>query len=447
MAKTDHILHLRIQQDGKTLHRFLRGDAAFFVGKSPKNDVTLIGTQFPKRHPLFVGKRNHFKMQLPMAVEGEIQARNSRLRLSDLIEHELLPRQRGSYVLDLKPGRMGTIFLDGTRIDFVYETRPLAQYRFAAFSPLRVFLRSLKQDALFKGVVTALLLLNAGVLYALRDYVPAPKKQVAIEQVTQRLARFVINEPEPVTPPASSVATTQGSAENKPAEPEPRKTEPKKTAEKEPSGEPRKTVDPSNLGVLALLGGTGESNASNSVVDFLLSKDLATGLDEVTRSKKLTLGRSGTRASDDQVDELLTTISTGGIDDILGDIGETVESVSLEKQGEVQIEQLGGITGSSEAVGARSEQSLYDVLRENMGRLTYIYNKYLKRNPNFRGEMRVEVTIAADGRVSHVKLLSSTMGNPDFEREILAAIRRFRYDPIARGTVTVVYPILFNRVQ
>ena len=243
-----------------------------------------------------------------------------------------------------------------------------------------------------------------------------------------------------------AVVTPKGGTKDNPKDAAPKKAAPKKTPKKKAEAGQQKTVDPTNMGVLALLGGTGESNASNSVVDFLLSRDLATGLDEVTRTKKLTVGKSGS-ASDDEVDDLLTTISTGGIDDILGNVGQEVETVTLSKKGEVQIEQLGGVSGSEEAVGARSEQSLYQVLRENMGRLTYIYNKYLKKNPNFRGELRVEVTIGADGRVTEVRIISSTMGNPSFEREILAAIRRFRYDPIATGSVKVIYPILFNRIQ
>ena len=182
MAKIDQVLHLRIEQDGKVHHRYLRGNTAFYIGKSAKNDVVLIGDHFPKRHPLFIRKGKHYKIQLPGHADGEILAKKSRLRLSDLIEHELLPRGKAGYEVEIKPGRMGYIFLDSTRIDFVFETRQITEYRFDAYSPLRVFLKSLKEDALFKGVVTILLLLNAGVLYALKDYVPAPKKPLLLNR-------------------------------------------------------------------------------------------------------------------------------------------------------------------------------------------------------------------------------------------------------------------------
>ncbi len=446
MAKNrQQVLHLRIEQDGRVLHRYLKGKETFTVGKSPKNDLSLIGEHFPKQLPLFLPRGNGYLLQLPPHADGEILAKKSRLRYADLIEHGLLRRGKGCYQLEVRPGRMGYVILDGTRIDFVFEQKAPVMFKAAAFSPLHVFLKGLREDLLFKSIVLLLALLNAGALYALRDYVPARKVQ-PIEKATQRLARFVIKAPEPPAPVQAAVAMNEGGPEEGGVN-EPKEPEAKEPTKKEASPQPKKRVDPSNMGVLALLGGTGESSSSNSVVDFLLSKDLATGLGEVTRSKKLTLGKSGSGGSDDQVDELLTSISTGGIDDLLGGIDDQVESVKLSKKGEVQIERLGGVSGSSEAVGARSEQSLYQVLRENMGRLTYIYNKYLKRNPNFRGEMRVEVTIGSDGRVTAVKLISSTMGDSNFEREILSAIRRFRYDPIPSGAVKVVYPILFNRIQ
>jgi len=446
MSKEILVLHLRIEQNGTVQHHFLNGKKPFYIGKNPQNDLPLIGQQFPNRHPLFVPKSNGYTMRFPAFVDGEIKAQNSTLRLSSLVEHDLLPRGNGYFSLDIKPGKMGYIFLDGARIDFAFEnkTAPAPVEPFAGFDPWRVFLKSLREDALFKGVVTALILLNSAVIYNLRDYIPAPKERPALEQATQRLAKFVIKQPE--QPPVPETRNINLAEETKTDANAAKAKGPKPKRSPKRSAAHQKAKNPSNLGVLALIGGTGQSNASNSVVDFLVSKDLAAGLNEVTSSKKLTVGRSGTGNSDDTAD-LLNSISSGNIDDIVGDIGSEVESVSLSKKGTVKVERLGSVKGSKEAVGARSEESLRDVLVQNMGRLTYIYNKYLKRNPEFRGELRLEVTIGQDGRVKNVIVLSSSMGNPNFEREIVAAVRHFRYDPISRGNVRVEYPIVFNKVM
>jgi len=134
------------------------------------------------------------------------------------------------------------------------------------------------------------------------------------------------------------------------------------------------------------------------------------------------------------------------IDEILsGDIGSQ-KSVNLEKKGSVKIEALGKKTGSDEALGARTDASLYEVLRKNMGRLQYIYNSFLKNNANIGGKVEVEVTINADGTVNKVIILSSAIPIPEFEAKLKEAIRRWKYPLISRGQVTVVYPIVFSKI-
>ncbi|KAA3660794.1 MAG: energy transducer TonB [Calditrichaeota bacterium] len=80
-----------------------------------------------------------------------------------------------------------------------------------------------------------------------------------------------------------------------------------------------------------------------------------------------------------------------------------------------------------------------------MGRLRFIYNRYLKRDPNFSGLMRVEVIIGPNGSVKTATVLSSNFGNSSFENDIINAIKRFKYSPINKGEVIIVYPIGFTR--
>lgn len=442
----NQVLHLRIEQNGNTVHRYVKEKETFFIGQHAKNDLTLLGQQYPKRHPLFVQKGKGFLLFLPAFAQGEIKANNSQLRFADLIEHDLLPRSKGYFTYEIKPGRMGFIFIDSTRIDFIIEAtaaRPVpVANKFEGFDPVKVFWKSLKEDALFKGIVTALLLLNIGTLYGLRGYIPPPKPKVELDLAAQRLTKFVIKNTTPPPAPEPVLTTTRPtSEENQPKDaPEQKQPEPQKTPE--PAAKKRR--NPSNMGVLALLTGSGSSNRDNAVIDNLLSNNLAASVDQMTRSGRLQVGKSN--EGDSNTDELLSLLaSDGGIEDLIGSQVGQVESVNLSGKGSIQIETIGEISGSEEAVGARSEASLYDVLQKNMGRLTYIYNTYLRQNPNFRGLMRVEVTIASDGSVASVQIISSNMGNSGFEQDILSAIRRFRYDSIASGSLKVVYPLSFFR--
>lgn len=444
MSSDSQILHLRIEQNGKVSHRYVKGKSAFYVGKSAKNDLALIGERYPKRHPLFLQKGKRYFLLLPPFAQGEIKADKSRLKFADLIEHDLLPRGRGFYSYEIKPGRMGYIFMDSARIDFLLErekaknmaARPAIA--FDGFNSRKIFWKHLKEDALFKGTVAILLALNIGTLFGLRDYIPAPKKKQDLELVAQRLTRFIINTPkQPPPEPRPATLSNRTEAEDEELQvPEPQKPEPEKQPEPV-----RKRPNPSNLGVLALLTGSGESNQQNSVIQDLLKADLATSVGNDVRSGRLEVGKSGDGESD--TDALLDILAGGSIDDLIGDLSGEAESVALSEKGSVAIETIGEVSGSEEAIGARSETSLRDVLQKNMGRLTYIYNKYLRQNPEFRGLIRVVVTVAANGRVSNVELKSSNMSNPDFARDIMNAIRKFRYDTIESGSLQVEYPLSF----
>jgi TonB family protein len=123
-----------------------------------------------------------------------------------------------------------------------------------------------------------------------------------------------------------------------------------------------------------------------------------------------------------------------------------VESVNLGEKGQIQLDQIGGMKGSGAALGKRSEDSVRQVMLSYTGRLTYIYNKYLKHNPALQGKLVVEVVIAADGSVNAVKIVSSNMNQPEFEREVVNFIRKWKYAPIDEGTVTVNYPLFFNKI-
>lgn len=211
--------------------------------------------------------------------------------------------------------------------------------------------------------------------------------------------------------------------------------------------------NPANLGLLEVIRESGMGNRQgNDLVNYVLGEELAAGLEEVTSANRtLSTGRgtqrgNGTAAKPD-AGAMLGGNGNGGIDDLLqSDLG-AVEPVKLAKTGKVNVESLGRVSGGDEALGARSEESLRQVLTQNMGRLQYIFNKYLKNAPSVGGKLEVEVTIHPDGTVKNAVVLDSDFTNADFEREILSAMRRWRYESITSGEVKVVYPILFVRAN
>ena len=117
----------------------------------------------------------------------------------------------------------------------------------------------------------------------------------------------------------------------------------------------------------------------------------------------------------------------------------------------MKINKVESQTGSKDALGYRDIESITSKVNSVQGRILYIFEKYLKRDVEFRGKVTIEFTIEADGRVSNCHVRESTMNNPslkgEFEREIENVIRRLRFPQIPKGTAQYVYPFIFQRIE
>jgi len=199
--------------------------------------------------------------------------------------------------------------------------------------------------------------------------------------------------------------------------------------------------------------------AENAKVDELLSvfegvsdnasKSGSVALNLPTAGTKLSSGRSNsnTNGTANSGGDLLGSGGSDIINDIVGETKSKSPKVSLNKTGRVSVGGIGSKTGSPDAIGARSEESLRSVLNKYMGRLQYIYNKHLKLSPEIGGKVEVEVSINQDGAVGNATILSSEIDIPQFKQEIIDAVRHWKYDTISNGQVKVVYPIFFVKTN
>jgi TonB family protein len=205
-------------------------------------------------------------------------------------------------------------------------------------------------------------------------------------------------------------------------------------------------VNVNKVGVLGLLDGVAENGGPENAL--ALNMQTADGVVEgLKMNRSLTVGKGQNPKGEVQDGALFATSRNGkGIADLLDVDIDAGEGVALKKGGRVQFTGFGGTGGSGGAYGARSEASLYEVLQKNLGRLQYIYEKYLRQHPTIGGKVEVEVIIKSDGTVGKVTILSSEIPLPAFLDELTAAIRRWRYDAIDEGKVRVVYPLVFIKV-
>ena len=434
MAKSVKQLLVKIEQSGKVSHRRLRKRDRLTIGQHPNNDVTIYGEHFPKRHDLFTRKNNHFQLNFNKHMRGEVHAGESRLSFHDMIAHQLLPLKKDSFTYPITEGKKGIIVAGDAKItfQFVDGTREAAQTlpKFKGYSWIYATFKDLGRDLPFKIVLIFMIVLHVFILRYMNTLPTDITTQVNAIRVPERLAKIIVkNRPVGFIDEDSTVRRGREDAEQT------------DIASKAKKGS---EAPPERQGILGLLTGVGGTEQSSLLADFLLDKGLVKELDEVMSTTALQIGRSNGKAGDDLNDLIAASEAGGGIEDILGNVDQ-VESVSFGEKGRISVDRIGSMTGTG--LGKRSEDSVRRVMLNYTGRLTYIYNKYLKHNPDLGGKMVVEVVIAASGAVSSIKLLSSSLNKPEFEREILNFVRKWKYEAIDQGTVTVTYPLVFNKIS
>ncbi len=111
-------------------------------------------------------------------------------------------------------------------------------------------------------------------------------------------------------------------------------------------------------------------------------------------------------------------------------------TISVPKPTDIE---LGGEAGS------RSPESILRVIRSHIGGFRYSYEKALKQNPEIGGKISLKFTIAPDGTIVSIDVVSSTTGVASLDDEIKDKARRMKFDSIEKGNVTVTYAFVLDR--
>lgn len=460
MAEKNKYLVLNISRNNQPPKQYvLTKGKQFTVGQSGSNNIILYGTEYPKQHVLFEQLNSTYVLNVKPFIKGEVSLDDSKLSISELIRHDILPRRGDSYLIKLSPQKQGFVKVGDTKIDFSFQYIVPQKRTIPAKSPVyswtRATIKSLGSDLLFKAIFLTLLTLNILVLYALKDYQVKEKKEIDIAKVPQRLAKFIPKPPDELLNQSSSelaanISGTESEQKND-------KKESSNSQKSNRSGSSRRRGSGrgnpvASKGLLGIIGGTGTANAKPStIIDALVDKGLVADLNNIIGGgTNLKVGKNNTKDAEDPLDQLIGTGGSGGIDDILASLDNTesaVPSVKLKKETKIDIVKPRATAGEAEAVGDRSEESVFAKVNARQGQITYIYNKYLKIKPTLRGKVTIEFVIAANGTVKSARVIESTLNYPPMERELVALIKRLKFEPIAFGDVTFVFPFQFARMN
>ncbi|MEN0063059.1 MAG: AgmX/PglI C-terminal domain-containing protein [Myxococcota bacterium] len=106
---------------------------------------------------------------------------------------------------------------------------------------------------------------------------------------------------------------------------------------------------------------------------------------------------------------------------------------------------LGRVGGDPIILGALDRSLIDEVIKRNMNKIKYCYQRELTKNPALQGKIVIKFTIAKDGGVAAASKKSTTMNNASVEQCIVSQFMRMRFpEPKGGGIVIVSYPFLFS---
>jgi TonB family protein len=94
--------------------------------------------------------------------------------------------------------------------------------------------------------------------------------------------------------------------------------------------------------------------------------------------------------------------------------------------------------------GKLAPEEIARVVRSHLGAIRLCFERALNRDPNLRGTVKVKFVIGPDGKVRSADDAGSQMASTEVVECVRDAFRKLTFPPPDGGTVTVVYPIVFE---
>ena len=302
-----------------------------------------------------------------------------------------------------------------------------------------------QEDRSFRRLLIIMMVLFLGAGVALNAIKLPEVVQKNLVDVSPRLAQLIL-EKQKVKPPPK---IEKPKAEKK-KEPE-KKKEKIKEKKKEPEKKKEKIKEAKKEDAREVAKKSGLIALSDELADLRESFDL----DDTLKLPQQTNGKQATKIATSS--NLLTSNakqSSGGIKtDTLNRSITTSElaqrqTTNVESKIETNANKLAKASTTSEGqqqgTGAkRTADEIERIFQQNKGSIFNLYARALRKNPSLSGQVVVELTIAPNGKVTAVKILSSELGDKKLERKLELKIKKFKFAQANVAEITVTYPIDF----
>ncbi len=298
------------------------------------------------------------------------------------------------------------------------------------------------EDRNFRRLMITLLIIFLAAGLVLNSLTLPEVKQKKLVDVSPRLARLILEKQKIKAPPPKieKPKPEQKKKVEKPKEKVKEKAKPKEVKKEAPKKKPKVAREVAQQsGLIALsdeLADLRESFVLDDIIELPQQKtgnkaiEIASAGDVLSSQAKQSSGGITTNTLTRKIEtsELATRKTT-----------TVTSNIKSKSAGKV----TGTNTGKSGRIATRSAEEVERVFQKNKGSIFSIYNRALRKNPSLEGKLVVELTIAPNGNVIKVKIISSELGDKKLERKLVLKIKQFKFTNAKVSQVTVSYPIDF----
>lgn len=266
-------------------------------------------------------------------------------------------------------------------------------------------------------------------LCILIQLLPMPDSKKHAPALPDRVVNLVLEQRKPPPPPPQAV------------EPEKPKQELKPKPEVKPEPVPEeKKIEQARQKAAKAMAVFNELDAlrDNSVVNKAQQNDKLSGAVTETRSERSMITSAAGKGSGGINNATLSRGYGGSTGELAGHNTTTVSNNLgvASTQPDVQ-------KGAGSKKASRSSEEIAQVFDANRSAIDALYARAVREKPDLQGKVVVKLTILPDGTVESCSIDSSTLGDEEFEKKLLARIKLFRFPASDVAKITVTKPLDF----
>ncbi len=318
-----------------------------------------------------------------------------------------------------------------------------------------------RMDPILKKCLTGSSIIGLVLIFVILLAPALPEKPKTLENVSERIARLIIEKPIPAAKAPERVATAEppkGVEPEKPVE-QPKPKAPPRQAPTEPKVTQDRGIQGRQKAQQEVTKNVAQVTGSLDKVMEIISKALPASNQQVASSSSARARRArGVRGgrSSEQLSSVggvsnMASADVGGsaIDDHGISIAAITNLAGDGAGGGGGTGSGGGVPhgsegGSGNASSYRSNESLLSVVRRYAPGIQFCYDNELKKNPGLRGKLVVAITVLASGEVSEAVIVENTLGSRSVADCAISQIRGWRFPAIPFGTTSFRAPFVFT---